>query len=377
MNFLHQIIDTPGTGSTLSVDVDIPARIEQAVSDAVVYHLETEFGGRGLLLTTEALVAAEAHLAQRGTRLLTRVIQRCYPMAQACTLKFESEHEASRIGAALAFGAVTAVALVEANGDAEQLESSVELICAMFNLGIGLVDSLCDSDPKTGAALLELVHERGLVGIAERPRTRGWLRATVPLAFAQDSTVAFAVEIIETFFETLHAAYPGDEWLRLRRGVGTQLGAALEAEQHSIARSAYQTPRTELIEYSRRTSVLPFQIIETLVGIHHTADEPTPGTQLGEAMWRIDDLVDLCDDARSGALNSLLLRAATGVARPGERDLVDALEHLLESTDIERAAVEAAELLQVGLGRGNDHVHTASFLSFIQRYAGIAPRQPL
>jgi hypothetical protein len=51
--------------------MEIPARIEQAVSDAVAHHLETELGGRGLLLTADGLATAEAEAAQRGARLLT------------------------------------------------------------------------------------------------------------------------------------------------------------------------------------------------------------------------------------------------------------------------------------------------------------------
>ena len=104
------------------------------------------------------------------------------------------------------------------------------------------------------------------------------------------------------------------------------------------------------------------------------ADRPTAGTQLGEAMWLIDDLVDLCQDAHSGSLNGILLAATTGAGRPGERDVLAALERLLDSTDIACAAADAAEKLLAGLQlAGDDHQGTASFLHFIQRYAGIAP----
>jgi hypothetical protein len=127
--------------------------------------------------------------------------------------------------------------------------------------------------------------------------------------------------------------------------------------------------------------VLPFQIIETLARGEQAPAEPTAGTQLGEALSRIDDLVDLCQDARSGSLNAVLLTAATGAGRPGECELLAALERLAASAEIGCAAAEAAELLRVGLqlaGGGDaseDHLPTASFLHFIQRYAGIAPRR--
>jgi hypothetical protein len=322
--------------------VEIPLRIEQAVAR----HLEIELGRRGLLLTADALAAAAGDAAQGGTRLLARTVQECYP-GEDHVIEFDSGHAASRVEAALAFGSATAGVLTR------QLDSSVELICAVFNLGIGLIDGLCDADAATGGALLELVHERDLVGAAEEPAARGWLRTTVPPHLAHDPTVAFTVAIIEAFFDLLHASYRDGA---LRRTVGTQLEAALEAERRSVIRPAEQTPR-ELIEVSRSTSVLPFRIIETLAG----GDRAPAGTQLGEAMWRIDDLVDLCDDARSGSLNGILLRAADSP----ESDVVDEVELLVRPM-----AAEAAELLRGGL---DDHPNSTMFLHFIQRYAGIAP----
>lgn len=367
--------------------MEIPERIEQAIGDAVAHHLETELGDRGLLLAADRLVAAEAEAAQLGARLLTCVVHQCYPISrqggEALALEFRSERDAARVDAALAFGAATATVLAPHQRDPERLAGSVELLCAMFNLGIGLVDGLCDADAETGGRLLELVQGRDLAGAAEERRARGWLRAELPPALAADPTVAFTVDIIEAFFETLHAVYQDDARLHLRRGVGAQLDAALEAERQSVDRPADLTSPEQLIECSRRTSVLPFQIIQTLALGDHAPTEPTAGTLLGEAMWRIDDLVDLCQDARCGALNSVLLAATQEPGRPdGERDLLAALECLLASTDLARAAAQAAESLLAGLqlaGGGcttaQDHPPNLSFLHFIQRYAGIAPRQ--
>jgi hypothetical protein len=355
--------------------VEIPARIEQSVSDAVAHYLETELGDRGLLVTADGLAAAEAEAGHRGAHLRTCVMHQCYPMTRqdSGAVEFESEHTAARLDAALAFGAVTARVLAKRH--VERFAGSVELLCAMFNLGIGLVDGLCDDRAETGGVLFELVEGPDLAKAAEEARARGWLRSRLPPALVEDPTVAFTTDIIEAFFETLHAVYPDDGWLHQRRRVGTQLGAALEAERQSVIESADQTAREDLIECSRLTSVLPFQIIETLAGGDH-APGPTAGTRLGEAMWRIDDLVDLCQDARRGSLNGVLLAAATGAGRPGERDLLAALERLLDSTDIACAAAEGAERLLAGLQlAGDDHQGTASFLHFIQRYAGIGPHR--
>jgi hypothetical protein len=367
--------------------VEIPARIERTIGDMVAHHLETEFERCGLLLTADGLAAAEAEVARCGTRLLNDVIQLCYPIrlrgGRSLALEFERQGNAARLTAALAFGAITARVLAPGRRDSAQFAESVELVCGMFNLGIGLVDGLCDEQPATGRLFLKLFEGQDLTKAADEPRGRGWLRARLPPALAINPTVAFTVDIIEVFFEMLHVVYRDHEWLQQRHGVGRQLDAALDAERQSVIPSANRIAREQLIECSRLTSVLPFQIIERLAIGDHAHIEPSAGTQLGEAMWRIDDLVDLCHDARSGSLNGVLLAAADGAGRPGERELVAALERLLASTNIASAAREASEMLLAALNAGAgcntpaDHLRIASFLQFIQRYAGIAPRPRL
>jgi hypothetical protein len=339
--------------------VEIPAAIEQAVGDAVAHRLEAELGERGLLLAGEDLAAAAAEAARSGTHLLTSLIHRCYPILRQADgeveFDFGGERGAARLRAALAFGATTARVL------APSLHNNPDraLICATFNLGIGLVDSLCDADAKTGGTLLELIRALDLAAVAGKPRTRGWLRSALLPVLAADPSAAMTTDVIETFFEMLHDVYPDGAW---RRRLGARLGAALAAERASIAPPASAT-RAELREWSRLTSVLPFEIIETLAGSEQVHAPPTAGTQLGEAMWRIDDLVDLCEDARAGALNGILLAS-------GHNDVVRALEQLLASTDIASAARQAADDLHSGLRRTED---PAAFLYFVQSYAGIAP----
>ena len=213
---------------------EIPAPIERAVGDAVAHRLEAELGDRGLLLMADNLVAAEADAAQCGARLVISLIHRCYPITRQVgaevALDFGGERGAARLQAALAFGAATARALAP-----DLRNPDVEFVCAMFNLGIGLVDGLCDEDAETGGALLALVNAHDLADAAEEPRARGWLRATLPPVAAGDPTAAFTADVIETFFEALHEVYPDDVW---RRRIGMQLGAALEAERASVAPSA-------------------------------------------------------------------------------------------------------------------------------------------
>src|SRR4029079_13400984 len=131
------------------------------------------------------------------------IIARCCPSESeggvGLTVEFDDEHAAGRIETALAFGAAAAGVLGRGERGVQQSAGSIELICAMFNLGIGLVDSLCDADAATGEALPTLLQGQDLAAASEAPRERGWLRAEVPPALAEDPATAFTVEIIESF----------------------------------------------------------------------------------------------------------------------------------------------------------------------------------
>ena len=365
--------------------VEIPADVERRIRDAVARHLESELRNRGLLLAVDEVATAEAEAAQRGTRLLTDVIHVCYPISRrggrAVTVEFDGLATAARLGAALAFGASAANVFVADRRPLDRQAGAVELLCGLFNLGIGLIDGLCDTDAETGVALLELIERQDLSTAVEESPVRGWLSTALPPALARDAQAAFTVEVVEAFIETLHVEYPRDRWLSLRRGIGVQLAEALDAERRSVARLAERVPHELLIAWSRGTSVLPFQIIEKLACGEEPSSEVTAGTQFGESIWRIDDLVDLCDDARSGALNGVLLTATMANGRPGEWDRMAALERLLTSEEIASVASEAAEhllsgfrLASPGSQKPGDDQRSAGLLSFIQRYAGITPR---
>jgi hypothetical protein len=364
--------------------VEVPADIERAVEESVVQHLQTQLAARGLLLTSDALLQANAEATRRGEALLAEFVGRCYGIQPrsdvAVSLQFQSEESRAHIHAALAFGAISAVLLTPVKSGTKQDSGRTELLCAIFNLGIGLVDGLCDEDAGIGMTLLDLLGGDKLMRCAEEPWHRGWLRMALPATPAKIAAVALAADLIECFFEELHAAYPGERSVDRRRNIGRQLAAALVAERDSIGWSPKIVEREQSLRSSRLTSVLPIQIIETLARGGIVVDERSAGTLLGEALWRIDDLVDLCQDARTGALNSVLLRALDGAQRSGEvYDPMAALKRLQGSTHIAEVAAEAAQCLSAGLqfrdGRWAAHARGAIpiFVHFIQTYAGVPP----
>ena len=322
--------------------MQIPASLEQEIGGAVASNLERELARRCLVLGADEVAVAEVEAERLGARLLVAVVDQCYSFVGhggSPAFAFDSDQTATRLQAALAFGAITARVLSPTRARGIALREPIEFLSAVFNVGIGLIDSVCDEDAVVGRRLLELVAEPDLATAAERELPRRWLRAGFPRCLERDATIAFTVDIIECFFATLHAAYPGKTGLDLRREVGTHLAAALQAERVSAAGLKSSYTRDRLRDCSRLTSVLPFKIIETLVDAGDRRRLPTPGALLGEAMWQIDDLVDLCEDAGRGALNSLLISGAPGVWDPSdERTMVGVLERLLASSDIAEAA---------------------------------------
>jgi hypothetical protein len=350
--------------------LDIPATLETAIDAAVTHHLRLELGGRGLLLTSVDLGLAESTNAARGGWLLRHLLAECYPDAEGLAVQFERTDDMARIGSALAFGAAASRVLAGA-GDEPARRTLVEYVCAIFNLAIGLVDGICDGDGDVGAQLLDHCHGADLVGAAMGQRDRGWLLTRLPYAVGTDDAVAFTATVIEAFFDNLHALY-ADEPL-VRRMVGQHLAEALRAETASVRDPFTALSGDARMECSRATSVLPFEIIATITNAHRVPAASPTATVLGEAMWRVDDLVDLTEDARSGALNGVLLAAAEQRGQPARYDLAD-LTAVLGSPGIATAAADAGRRLYDGLQTvGVTGEDRRAYLAFVQRYADVDP----
>jgi hypothetical protein len=360
----------------------IPEDLAGAINQRVTAHLAAELGRRGLLLRAADFRHAGQRAAQLGAGLLEPVIHQCYPLSQydsqTVSVEFDDDGEAARVCAALAFGATTADLLASADDASATSAGALELLSATLNLGVGLIDGVCDDDGPLGLRLLALIEAGDMSAAVRQPRPRGWLRAQLPAALESHAAASFAVDIVETFLALLHATFPGNRWTRLRGTVGTELRAALTAERCSLTAKPADTPRRMLESHSRTTSVLPFEIVGTLVHGGRDTSWPSAATLLGEAMWRIDDLVDLCDDTQTGALNAVLLAATAphGVAT-GQHHRLAALESLLESRLIPDTAAQAAETLLRAITLANHGSPNTDeqrlFLHFTQRYAGVDP----
>ncbi len=348
--------------------MEVPSTLESSIDAAVARHLQNTLGAGGLLLNSADLRMAATTNAALGRWLMERLLGECYPEAEGLAVQFERAGDMARIGSALAFGAVTS-RVFAAEHDVVRRRSPVEYVCGVFNLAIGLVDGICDGDTTIGVQLLDHCHDADLVDAAIGRRRRGWLQSPLPGHLAEDSAVAFTVTVIEVFFAILHDLYLDRP--HVRRIVGQQLTEALHAETGSVRDPFTALSAARRVGCSKATSVLPFEIISTIANAGTVSDFRSPATMLGEAMWRIDDLVDLVDDARCGALNALLLAACGRRGTHAEYDVAD-LAYLLGSADIVAAATDAAQRLHEGLRAaevtGDDR---RAYLAFVQRYAGI------
>lgn len=365
--------------------MEIPQQLRVAIIELVNDSLRAELDSRGLLLTRAAAFSATEEAERLGAALLLRLIIHLFPRVQpdgrATAIEFDNPDVTKRIALALTFGAVTARLLTTPQPPTDEShdpDASLDLLCAMFNLGIGLVDGVCDGTPALGRQLLREIRASDVSAAARKGWTRDRMLSALPTHLASDPTVVFTARVIEGFFDLLHSRHPVGHADSLRHRIGALMEQALEAESQSVCRTAGLGDVDQMVEWSRRTSVLPFQVIEHLATGAPNLAPVTAGTLLGEAMWRIDDLVDLADDAASGSLNAVLLNMRR---QWGTASTPDVLTKALTSGVIPLTAAHAVQLLDSGLaaasGSGTPGEERDVFVSFVQRYAGIPHRDGL
>jgi hypothetical protein len=342
-----------------------------AVDDLVGRCLRRELQARDLLLSAAEVSSATRDAASLGTALFRELAAVTYDrgemVAGRTSIEFGEGGTQPRVMLSLAFGATTARLL----GAPPQLD----LLCATFNLGIGLVDGLCDNDRSMGLELLDVLRAADLSGGCRQRRPRGWLTVELPRHLAANHAVAFTVRVIEVFFDLLHVGFPGGRCTAVRDRAGALVTDALEAESLSIVRPHHAATPKELIDASRRTSILPFVIMEHLARGGGARAAPSLAGSLGKAVWLIDDLVDLTRDVRADALNAVVVAATASEAPDVTPDPRRVLERVLMSGILAPVAAQAAEYLDHGLraAEPTDPYHGVLFVSFVQAYAGIVP----
>lgn len=283
-----------------------PGRVEDQTSRSVREALTRELRNRDLFLPPDQVDAIGASEQVKGERVWARIVKLGMPGGGAGHDRSVSASlvASARLSTVVGFGAATGRLLAGTDPDGA---SDLEALCGAFNLGISLVDAIYDGGMPRSSRMLETVTAARLLAAAEDPGAAGWLQEAISWPTIDDPLSAFAADTIQAFFRILHTVFGGEERRSLRQHVGTLLVEALAAERQSLCWTVRSADIGELVECSRRKSVLPFEVIDALSAAVTLHAPSGAGTVLGEAAWLIDDLSDLCRDAWSGALNSVLL----------------------------------------------------------------------
>jgi hypothetical protein len=197
----------------------------------------------------------------------------------------------------------------------------------LFNLGVSLLDLVCDEQPERRARLLDCVTphflERQLSGHGAARRSSG------------DPAIDYLVAlIVDLFADARRLASNSSDWSAFSRLIGAMYGG----ERLAIAaRRGEHAPTPEVWEALRRKSALPLETMATLAVLaspHATASRRDTALEAaalaGEAIWIIDDLVDVREDWNAGCWSRpLWLLAQTTGTGSTPANAEQALDRLL------------------------------------------------
>ncbi|MGW1952200.1 hypothetical protein ACWCPI_05450 [Streptomyces sp. NPDC001920] len=219
----------------------------------------------------------------------------------------------------------------------DRLSEEAGKASALFNLGVSLFDLTHDGFPDLATRLGELLTPESVAGAAAGA-------ADVSLAESrraeESPEVTLLLAIVTDFFRRVSL-------LEARKNRRSELVEAV-VTAHSVELESARCPASSSAakSLSVESSKAPFRVLGCLAALDlDDADAKLIRDicdRLGALFAIVDDLSDLVVDIQDGALNSLLLSAAS-TERCTDRDII---EGLLDSGGIQRAAAEAASILR-------------------------------
>jgi hypothetical protein len=237
----------------------------------------------------------------------------------------------------LAFGHECGRCLHRVAGGAPSLTERVAECSAILNLGVGLLDRLTDreSDYVQGLAFLD---RRRLVDLVDRREAANDLLADLEEETMSEPRV-FG-NVVAAFFasaQRLRALNAGSEaW----QDLGKYVVGGYEAQLSSTDATALAAKAEEI---SRKKSVVPFEITGLIAGL------PLPPArrervmrlahEMGEVVWRVDDLADVYEDWFTDDVNVVRIRAGRWAGGVEAHD-VSELEDIIRGEHIESVACE-------------------------------------
>jgi len=250
-----------------------------------------------------------------------------------------------RVPLVLAFGFETGTAFYSLQDRRQKHRREAGNLCAIFNLGISLFDLIYDNFPAMARELSQWFIERQ--SISPLPTARSPL-ADSSSTGSQTTEVRLLTTLINWFFDQLESAANISRNTDVYQRVTRHLFEAYHAEMNSAPAS--QGSASTAVRISQAKSTLPFIIITELSSLFVV--QPRSGVaplvrsltrHLAANFWLTDDLVDIIDDARAGALNSIVCRAKSDLNRDQhDKDKKGLLRQLLEKDYIQKSAVRIA-----------------------------------
>jgi hypothetical protein len=190
-----------------------------------------------------------------------------------------------------------------------QADIGIAQTCGIFNFGISIFDLLHDAQPRLVATFSSLFDHDVLMRLHSDPSSPRALQEAANSC--EEPEIRLLLQTIAAVYERLYAL-ADDSPNGAFSKTASLIAAAYAAETQSAA--CAMLPPSRRLEISRAKSVLPFAIIDAIGAFRRSDDgdalrhEMT--NDIGTIFWLTDDLVDVVGDARSGALNSLLVHAA-------------------------------------------------------------------
>jgi hypothetical protein len=250
----------------------------------------------------------------------------------------------ARMPIVLAFGFETGAALYSLQNQGGRNRREVGNMCAIFNLGISIFDLICDNFPAEALELTQWFDHRP----STSSRPRGGLVALSPnLRDSQALEVRLLAKLVAWFFEQLDS-HAGTSNQAVFKRVKRHLLEAYRAEMNSF--HFPRGPRNRPLKISRIKSTLPFVIIAELSSLFVL--QPRNAVMLlvrnltkhlATGFWLTDDLVDIIDDSRTGALNSAIVCLEHNLAWRKSNKRKSVVRRLLETDHIEELAARIAE----------------------------------
>jgi len=245
---------------------------------------------------------------------------------------------------------------------APSVSDTATLLGAVFNTGIALFDYLVD-ESTVGTDLFLAMSPAVVEGLldsqsnAQAELSRAARHASDPRLRLLLGIVAAFGTLAQELVRSSGNTAAGDELARC-------VGALFEAER-AVSRGRMSRHRADdLLDALETKSALPSSTLMQIARLGMPASHPLPprahdaATALGHIFWRVDDLVDLLADWRTGRPSALLLKAAEQATRRGGRTLSDS--DLYDVVDVTAAEVVGLVESDVfGSGRGSDQVDRA------------------